>query len=189
MKKKIIFCMILILLGSSLLITNVLIGRLNWHLRADFIWLASYMLPLGVILLVTFLLHLVKNNGIRVFLIVVWILISLVFLAIETMLLGWIVKDTPIKEIDGVKYCSVEYYSNRLRKDVYYYKEYNIFAYHETKEYIEEFYEHDDYMHPIYRIYKKENVEDNIMYDYDKEGNITKVTTYDKEGNKKELEK
>ena len=45
MKKKIIFCMILILLGSSLLITNVLIGRLNWHLRADFIWLASYMLP------------------------------------------------------------------------------------------------------------------------------------------------
>ena len=70
-----------------------------------------------------------------------------------------------------------------LRKEVYYYKDYNIFAYHETKEYIKEFYDYNDYEHPLYREYYKNKPQDRVIYDYDKEGNITQITTYD-ENNK-----
>ena len=80
-----------------------------------------------------------------------------------------------IKEIDGIKYCGVEYETNRLRKNVYYYKEYNIFAYHETKERIEEFYDYDDYEHPLYREYYDENSRCKIIYEFDKSGNITEI--------------
>lgn len=182
MKKKIISCIILILIGIMIIITNKIIGNFDWHLRSCFIWLASFMIPMGIILLGIFSLNSIKNKSIRIFLIIFWILISAVAIFIEFILLAWIIKDTPIKEIDGVKYCSVEYYSNRLRKDVYYYKGYNIFAYHETKEYIEEFYEHDDYEHPLYREYHKENLKNNVIYVYDKKGNITNIKKYDEDG-------
>ncbi len=56
---------------------------------------------------------------------------------------GWylrIFKNTYTKEIDGKKYLCIESYSNRLRKTIIYYEEYNTFAYKKTEEYIEEFY-------------------------------------------------
>lgn len=153
MKKKIFFSITLILVGILIIIINKIIGNFNWHLRSDFIWLAALIIPLGITLLGVFSLSTIKNKEVRSFFIIFWIVMNVVIVFIEFILLVWIIKDTPIKEIDGVKYCGVEYYSNRLRKEVYYYKEYNIFAYHETKEHIEEFYEHDDYEHPLYRKY------------------------------------
>ena len=95
----------------------------------------------------------VKKEGVKIFFTIFWTLISIIVSFVEFMVLCWSIKTTTIKEIDGTKYCGVEYETNRLRKNIYYYKEYNIFAYHETKEHIEEFYEHDDYEHPLYRKY------------------------------------
>ena len=48
-----------------------------------------------------------------------------------------IFKNTYTKEIDGKKYLCIESYSNRLRKTIIYYEEYNTFAYRRTEEYIE----------------------------------------------------
>lgn len=172
MKKKIFFCIILILIGIMTIITNIYIGKYDWHLRSCFIWLASFMIPLGILLLGTFSLNGIKKESMRIPLKIIWIIINAVVAFIELILLVWIIKETPIKEIDGVKYCSVEYYTNRLRKEVYYYKEYNVFAYHKTKEYITEFYEHNDYEHPLYREYHKENLKDEVLYDYDENGKI-----------------
>ena len=58
---------------------------------------------------------------------------------------------------------------------IYYYKEYNIFAYHEKKEHIEEFYDYDDYEHPLYREYYDENSRCKIIYEFDKSGNIIEI--------------
>ncbi len=189
MKKKIISIIILILVGILIIITNKIIGNFDWHLRSGFIWLASFMISLGIYLLGVFSLKAIKNKGFKIFLTIFWTLIIIVVVFIEFMLLVWIIKESSIKEIDGVKYCGVEYYSNRLRKEVYYYKEYNIFAYHKTKEYIKEFYEHDDYEHPLYREYHTENLIDSIIYEYDKNGNIINIKKYDENGKVIELQK
>lgn len=182
MKKKIIFSIILILLGSFVLIVNKIIGNFDWHLKSDFIWIASFMIPLGIFLLGIFSIKTIKNKGFKVFLTIIWTLIIIVVVFVEFMLLCWVIKTTIIKEIDGVKYCGVEYLTNRLRKNIYYYKDYNIFAYHKTKEYIEEFYDYNDYKHPLYREYHTEELQDRVIYEYDKKGNITKIITYDENG-------
>lgn len=181
MKKQISFSIVLILAGTSILITNKIIGNFKWYLRSDFIWTASFIIPFGVFLLGVFSLKTIKKKGFKIFLIVVWTLIIIVVTFVEFIILCWTIKTTVIKEIDGDKYCGVEYLSNRLRKEVYYYKDYNIFAYHETKEYIKDFYDYNDYEHPLYREYYKEKSQDRVIYDYDKEGNITKITTYNED--------
>lgn len=178
MKKKIISSIALILVGILILIINKYISNFDWHLKSDFIWMASFMIPLGVFLLGIFSLKTIKNNGFRIFLNTVWSLIIIAIVFVEFILLCWFIKGTIIKEIDGVKYCGVEYQTNRLRKNVYYYREYNIFAYHETKEYIEEFYDYDDYEHPEYRKYNRIPQSDSITYYYDKNGNVTDIKTY-----------
>lgn len=91
-------------------------------------------------------------------------------------------KSTNIKEIDGKKYLGIESYSNRLRKTVKYYENYNTFAYKKTKEYIEEFYADDGNKHLEYREYHKEPKTDSVIYYYDDNGNITETKTYDEKG-------
>lgn len=91
-------------------------------------------------------------------------------------------KSTNIKEIDGKKYLGIESYSNRLRKTVKYYENYNTFAYKKTKEYIEEFYADDGNKHLEYREYHKEPQTDSVIYYYDDNGNITETKTYDEKG-------
>lgn len=182
MKKKITFSLILILVGSFMLIIDKIIDEFDWHLKSDFIFIASFMITLGIFLLGVFLLKNIKNKGFKIFLNIFWTLIIIVAVFIEFMLLSWIIKTTIIKEIDGVKYCGVEYLSNRLRKDVYYYKDYNIFAYHKTEEYIEEFYDYDDYEQPEWREYHKVPLTDSIIYYYDEDGNITDIKTYNENG-------
>ena len=59
-----------------------------------------------------------------IFFIIFWTLFSIIVAFVEFMVLCWIIKTTVIKEIDGTKYCGVEYETNRLRKNIYYYKEY-----------------------------------------------------------------
>ena len=182
MKKKIISSIALILIGILIISINSFIGNYNWHLKSIYIFIASFMIPLGIFMLGIFILKIIKNNGIRMFLNILWSLIIFIVVFVEFMLLCWIIKADNIKEIDGVNYCGVEHLSNRLRKTVYYYKEYNIFAYHETQEYIEEFYDYDDYIHPLYRIYYTGNYRERVAYDYDKDGKITQITTYDENG-------
>ena len=101
------------------------------------------MITFGVFWLGILSLKDVKKEGVKIFFIIFWTLFSIIVAFVEVMVLCWIIKTTVIKEIDGIKYCGVEYETNRLRKNIYYYKEYNIFAYHETKEHIEEFYDYD----------------------------------------------
>ena len=189
MKKKTIYNIILIsssiiflLLGILILITNNIINNFDWYLKSNFMWIASFMITFGIFLLGIFLLIKIKNIGLKIFLSIFWVLIIIVVVFIQLALLCWIIKTTFIREIDGVKYCGVEYVTNRLRKNVYYYKEYNIFAYHKTKEYIEEFYDYDDYVHPEFREYHKENLTDSIIYYYDKFGNIINIKTYNSNG-------
>ena len=174
MKKKVIFSIVLIIAGILIVIINKIIGNFNWHLRSDFIWLASFMITFGVFWLGILSLKDVKK-GVKIFFIIFWTLFSIIVAFVEVMVLCWIIKTTVIKEIDGIKYCGVEYETNRLRKNIYYYKEYNIFAYHETKEHIEEFYDYDDYEHPLYREYYDENSRCKIIYEFDKSGNIIEI--------------
>ena len=175
MKKKVIFSIVLIIAGILIVIVNKIIGNFDWHLRSDFIWLASFMITFGVFWLGILSLKDVKKEGVKIFFTLFWTLISIIVAFVEFMVLCWIIKTTTIKEIDGIKYCGVEYETNRLRKNVYYYKEYNIFAYHETKEHIEEFYDYDDYEHPLYREYYDENSRCKIIYEFDKSGNIIEI--------------
>ena len=67
MKKKIISCITLILIGIMIIIINIIIGKFDWHLRSCFIWLASLMIPFGIILLVVFSLICIKNKVVRIF--------------------------------------------------------------------------------------------------------------------------
>ncbi|MDO5555241.1 MAG: hypothetical protein Q4G09_00875 [Clostridia bacterium] len=182
MKKKIIFSILLILVGIIILIINKVISNYDWHLRSDFIWLASFMIPVGIFLLGMFLLKTIKNNQLKCILTILWTVIISAVTLVELFLLCWIIKTTIIKEIDGVKYCGVEHVSNRLRKEINYYKDYNIFAYHETKEYIEEFYDYDNYKIPEFRKYHKIPRTDSIIYYYDENGNITDKKTYSENG-------
>lgn len=175
MKKKIICSISLILIGILIISINKIIGNFDWHLRSEYIWIALLIISLGTFLLGLFLLQLIRKNVIKNFLIILWTLIVIVVVFVEFLLLSWIIKTTIIKEIDGEKYCGVEYITNRLRKNVYYYKDYNIFAYHETEEYIEEFYDYDDYEHPEYRKYYKIPKNDSIIYYYDEDGNIIDI--------------
>ena len=175
MKKKVIFSIVLIIAGILIVIINKIIGNFNLHLRSDFIWLASFMITFGVFWLGILSLKDVKKEGVKIFFIIFWTLFSIIVAFVEVMVLCWIIKTTVIKEIDGTKYCGVEYETNRLRKNIYYYKEYNIFAYHETKEHIEEFYDYDDYEHPLYRECYDENSRCKIIYEFDKSGNIIEI--------------
>ena len=93
-----------------------------------------------------------------------------------------IFENTNVKEIDGRKYLGIESYSNRLRKTVKYYENYNILAYKKTKEYIEEFYADDGNKYLEYREYHKEPQTDSVIYYYDDNGNITETRTYDEKG-------
>ena len=175
MKKKVIFSIVLIIAGILIVIINKIIGNFNWHLRSDFIWLASFMITFGVFWLGILSLKDVKKEGVKIFFIIFWTLFSIIVAFVEFMVLCWIIKTTVIKKIDGTKYCGVEYETNRLRKNVYYYKGYNILAYHETKKHIEEFYDYDDYEHPLYREYYDENSRCKIIYEFDKSGNIIEI--------------
>ena len=93
-----------------------------------------------------------------------------------------IFENTNVKEIDGRKYLGIESHSNRLRKTVKYYENYNILAYKKTKEYIEEFYADDGNKYLEYREYHKEPQTDSVIYYYDDNGNITETKTYDEKG-------
>ncbi len=166
MKKKVIFSIVLIIAGILIVIINKIIGNFNWHLRSDFIWLASFMITFGVFGLGILSLKDVKKEGVKIFFIIFWTLFSIIVAFVEFMVLCWIIKTTVIKEIDGIKYCGVEYETNRLRKNVYY---------HETKEHIEEFYDYDDYEHHLYREYYDENSRCKIIYEFDKSGNIIEI--------------
>ena len=87
-----------------------------------------------------------------------------------------------IKEIDGKQYLGIESYSNRSRKTVIYYEFYNTFAYKKTKEYIEEFYDYNDYGQPLYREYHKNPQTNSVIYYYDNSGNVIETKTYDEKG-------
>lgn len=91
-------------------------------------------------------------------------------------------ENTSIKEIDGKEYIGIESYSNRLRKTITYYANYNYFAYQKTEEYIEEFYENDKNKFPEYREYHRTPQTDSVIYYYDNNGNIIETKTYDENG-------
>ena len=96
---------------------------------------------------------------------------------------GWylrIFKNTYTKEIDGKKYLCIESCSNRLRKTIIYYEEYNTFAYKKTEEYIEEFYNDNGKLE--YREYHRVPQTNSVIYYYDNNGNILETKTYSENG-------
>lgn len=166
-------------MGIAILITNKNLKNSNWYLRSWIIELAPYMISLGIMILGGLALKAIKLKELRIALITLWVIINLGIMFAEFIILAWVIKLDVVKEIDGKKYLGVEYYTNRLRKTITYYEEYNAFAYHKTDEYIEEFYNYNDYEHPEYRHYYKIPRTDSIIYYYDKEGNVTDIKTYD----------
>ena len=70
MKKKVIFSIVLIIAGILIVIINKIIGNFNWHLRSDFIWLASFMITFGVFGLGILSLKDVKKEGVKIFFII-----------------------------------------------------------------------------------------------------------------------
>ena len=96
---------------------------------------------------------------------------------------GWylrIFKNTYTKEIDWKKYLCIESCSNRLRKTIIYYEEYNTFAYKKTEEYIEEFYNDNGKLE--YREYHRVPQTNSVIYYYDNNGNILETKTYSENG-------
>lgn len=181
-KKRIIFIIIsvlLILMGIAILITNKNLKNSNWYLRSWIIELAPYTISLGIMTLGILALKVIKLKELRIALITLWVIINLGIMFAEFIILAWVIKLDVVKEIDGKKYLGVEYYTNRLRKTITYYEEYNAFAYHKTDEYIEEFYNYNDYEHPEYRHYYKIPRTGSTIYYYDEEGNVTDIKTYD----------
>ena len=85
-----------------------------------------------------------------------------------------------IVEIDGKKYLCIESYSNRLRKTIIYYEEYNTFAYKKTEEYIEEFYNDNGKLE--YREYHRVPQTNSVIYYYDNNVNISETKTYSENG-------
>ena len=67
MKKKVIFSIVLIIAGILIVIINKIIGNFDWHLRSDFIWLASFMITFGVFWLGILSLKDVKKEGVKIF--------------------------------------------------------------------------------------------------------------------------
>ncbi len=115
--------------------------------------------------------------------------IIIILIAIVSYILindnGWklrIFKETSIKEFDGKEYIGIASYSNRLRKNIKYYEEYNFFAYKPSEEYIEEFYDYNDYENPEWREYHKVPYAKSIIYYFDKDGNITSIKTHNESG-------
>lgn len=51
-----------------------------------------------------------------------------------------------------------------------------------TKEYIEEFYDYNDYGQPLYREYHKNPQTNSVIYYYDNSGNVIETKTYDEKG-------
>lgn len=177
-KKGIILSIILIVIGIAIIVLNMILKNYDWYLRDWVILLASFIIPIGIMTLVICLIKKLKTKILKIFFITIWILLCLIVMFVEFVFLSSFIKFNIIKEIDGVEYLGVEYYSNRLSKTVIYYEKYNIFAYHKTEEYIEEFYNYDDYEHPEYRKYYKIPITDSIIYYYDKDGNITDIKRY-----------
>ena len=115
--------------------------------------------------------------------------ITLIFILIISYLImsinGWklrLFEEINIKEIDGKNYIGIASYSNRLRKNIKYYEDFNFLAYKPSEEYIEEFYDYTDYEHPEYREYHKIPITESIIYYFDKEGNIIDIATYNENG-------
>ena len=124
---------------------------------------------------------------ISLIIILILLMVSFIFLRIYMVENDWhfkffIFREGYVKEIDGKEYYAVATYSNRFRKEVFYYENHNIFAYQKTKEFIEEFYDYDDYEHPEFREYHKENIGNSIIYYYDDDGNITSIKKRDEKG-------
>lgn len=182
MKKGIISAILMILVGIAIVFLSIALKKYDWYLRSWILYLTIWLITFGVIIFVISILKFIKINPIKNILIAIWILISLFICFVEFIFLAWFIKSDSVKEIDNNKYVGIEYFSNRLRKEVNYYEEYNIFAYHKTYEYIEEFYDYDDYVHPEYRKYYKIPQTDSIIYYYDENGEITKTRKYDENG-------
>ena len=85
MKKKVIFSIVLIIAGILIVIINKIIGNFNWHLRSDFIWLASFMITFGVFWLGIISLKDVKKEGVKIFFIIV-IAVSTVKLVLDAVM-------------------------------------------------------------------------------------------------------
>ena len=121
-----------------------------------------------------------KKISVLIIIVFLFLIIDLTFFMINN---GWylrIFKSTNIKEIDEKQYLGVESYSNRLRKTIIYYEEYNTFAYKKTEEYIEEFYNDNGKLE--YREYHRVPQTNSVIYYYDNNGNISETKTYSENG-------
>lgn len=162
-------------------IVNYILRNNNWYLRS---WVYKYSILIIHIVIFMFLILRFKHNNSKKKKIIITIMFIL-FIGISFfnyILSSWIIKVDKIKEIDDIKYVGVEYVTNRLRKSIYYYKDYNLFAYHKTKEYIEEFYDYNNYEQPETRTYHKIPITETIIYYYNKQGNIVNKKRYNEQG-------
>ena len=162
-------------------IVNFILQNNYWYLRS---WVYKCSVIIIHIAIFMFLILRLRHNNSKKKKIII-IIIFILFIGIsffDYILSSWIIKIDKIKEIDDTKYVGVEYLTNRLRKSIYYYKDYNFFAYHKTKEYVEEFYDYKNYEQPETRTYRKIPITESIVYYYDGQGNIINMKSYNEKG-------
>lgn len=168
----------IILLAIVLMLINLIIPNFDWYFRSYVIYGIVYMFFCGIFLLIlsNITAEESKANGAYITLLIIS---SIIIFFVARIVMAWTIKDTIIKEIDGTNYCGEIHLTLRMRKDVYYYKDYNLLAYHKTKECIEEFFDNEKDVIPLTRTYHKEKITDEITNYYDKKGEITKVMARD----------
>lgn len=176
-KRFMIILLSIVVCGILIFVINTIMGTLNWHLKSNILFWSFIMISIGSVIFIITLISMIKSKLIKYLILIPSILASSVIFLISFFIFClWMRVDT-IRNIDGIDYIGVEHLTNRLRKSVYYYEEYNYFAYNDENIIIEEFYDYDDYEIPEFRTYYKENKEKETIY-YDDNGNITKTTTW-----------
>lgn len=181
-KKKEFFLLLFVIVYVALIyFINMTLNNNNWYLRGWVFSLSFIIILLSVfVFLILRMIH-IKSTVKKSILII--IIIAFAFFSFVTgILCTRIIKNDDIKEIDNNKYLGIESLSNRNRKTIIYYQEYNIFAYHKTEEYIEEFYDTGNNEIPEFREYHKNPLQNSKIYYYDEDGNVKEIKTYDNNG-------
>ena len=188
MKKCTISFLIILILGILIIVSGKILSVYDWYLRDNIILISEVLIFIGVFGLGILSLMTIKSKGAKTFFIVTWCIIGLIAGLIITFITAIALDLTEVAKIDGTDYLGVHYVSFRNRLDIDYYKEYNIFAYHKSNRYIEEFYDNVGDEYPAFRTYYENGpLERKVIY-FDENGKQTNVKYFDKEGKEYQLE-
>lgn len=158
-----------IIFPISMFIINKILGIFDWHLRSWIWWLVFFIIHIGGYIFTIFAISTMKSKVGKIIVMLIWSIICIPIFFINLGFSSWIIKLDSVKEIDGTSYVGVQHLTNRLRSNVYYYNDYNIFAYKDEIMSVEEFY--NEYEILEFRIYYDKDRKSHTIY-FDENGNV-----------------